>query len=262
MSAFTHADPPPRARIPARSSPFPRPAQHAAAPSVSVVIPTYREAENLPELLSRLDGVRASMLAPMDVVIVDDDSGDGAESVVRACAMPWARVIVRRGERGLSSAVIAGLCAAAGEILVVMDADLSHPPESIPDLVQRVVRGADFVVGSRYVPGGSVDEHWGWGRRLNSRVAAILARPLVTLSDPLSGFFALRRSTFRECRGLNPIGYKIGLELMVRCRCTRIEEAPIRFTDRRRGVSKLSIREQWNYLRHVGRLLLDSRGRA
>jgi dolichol-phosphate mannosyltransferase len=136
-----------------------------------------------------------------------------------------------------------------------MDADLSHPPGKIPELVAALHEpDVDFVIGSRYVPGASTDETWGWFRWLNSKVATLLARPFTTSSDPMAGFFALRRTTFDAAAPLDPIGYKIGLELIVKCGCEHVREVPIHFADRKLGESKLTFREQINYLRHLRRL--------
>src|SRR5690349_15415001 len=107
-----------------------------------------------------------------------------------------------------------------------MDADLSHPPEALPGMLTKLREGADFVLGSRYVRGGTTSDDWGVLRWLNSRVATWLARPLTSVRDPMSGFFALRRSTFEAGREFNPIGYKIGLELIVKCGCERVVEVP------------------------------------
>jgi dolichol-phosphate mannosyltransferase len=224
------------------------------ARTVTVVVPTFREVENLPELLERLGAVRDGAGIDLDVLLMDDDSRDGSADLVCALGLPWARMIVRTRDRGLSQAVLDGLRVARGDVLVVMDADLSHPPEKIPALLAALEEGPDAVVGSRFAPGGSTDHDWGLFRRLNSRVAALLAAPLTSLADPMSGFFALRRSTFEAARGLSPVGYKIGLELLVKCGCRRVVEVPIHFADRRRGESKLSLREQLNYLKHLRRL--------
>jgi dolichol-phosphate mannosyltransferase len=144
---------------------------------------------------------------------------------------------------------------AQGDLLICMDADLSHPPESIPELITALEDPAtDFVIGSRYVPGGSTEEGWGLFRWLNSKVATLLARPLTSTSDPMAGFFGLRREAFSKARELNPIGYKIGLELLVKCGCRGVREVPIRFANRLHGESKLSLREQLNYVRHLRRL--------
>jgi len=123
-----------------------------------------------------------------------------------------------------------------------MDADLSHPPEKIPELVEVIrTAGADFVIGSRYLPGGGTDERWGLFRWLNSKVATLMARPLTSARDPLAGFFALQRARYLESSSsLDPIGYKIGLELIVKCKCRKIAEVPIFFGNRLKGESKLS----------------------
>lgn len=223
--------------------------------SVCVIIPTFHEADNARELLSRLGAVREAALPNLEAIIVDDDSNDGIMHVIDDLAQPWVRLMIRRGERGLSTAVLAGMRAAQGDVLVVMDADLSHSPERIPELVARLNDGADFAIASRYVPGGSTDARWSVWRRLNSRFATMLARPFTAACDPMSGFFALRRSTFEHASGLCPLGYKIGLELIVKCRCRRIDEVPIHFHERTRGESKLTLGQQWLYMRHVGRLL-------
>jgi dolichol-phosphate mannosyltransferase len=223
--------------------------------TVSIIVPTYQEAQNLPHLIERIDQVRRGVSLTPELLIVDDDSRDGAEEFITSLARDDVRLIVRKTDRGLSPAVVAGLRAARHDVLVVMDADLSHPPEKIPEMLAALEEGHDFVIGSRYVEGGSTDAEWGLFRWLNSKAATLLARPFTRARDPLSGFFALRRATFERGAGeLNPIGYKIGLELLVKCGCRKIKEVPIHFADRARGKSKLSLREQLRYLRHLGRL--------
>jgi dolichol-phosphate mannosyltransferase len=231
-----------------------------AAPVVSVVMPTFREAENLPVVIPRLCASldRAGLAA--EIIVVDDDSGDGTTEICRELAECYPlRLETRRHERGLASAVLHGLRCARGDVLIVMDADLSHPPEQVPALVQALDEAeVDFVLGSRYVPGGSTDEDWGLLRWLNSKAATLLARPFTAAADPMAGFFALRRTTFRradEQHELNPIGYKIGLELIVKCGCQHVAEVPIQFSNRLHGASKLNLREQINYVRHLGRLV-------
>jgi dolichol-phosphate mannosyltransferase len=226
----------------------------ALHPSVSVVVPTYRERENLPGLVERLAALREQERLDLELLLMDDDSRDGTEEVVRGLDLPWVHLVVRRSDRGLSQAVLEGLRRSTRDVLVVMDADLSHPPEKIPELLAALARGADIAVGSRFVAGGSTDDDWGMFRWLNSRVATLLALPLTTLKDPMSGFFALRRETFCRGRDFNPVGYKIGLELLVKCRCALVAEIPIHFSDRRLGESKLSLKEQLKYLKHIRRL--------
>ena len=134
-----------------------------------------------------------------------------------------------------------------------MDADLSHPPERIADLLAALDAGCDMVIGSRYAPGGLIDRTWSPWRLLNSRLATSLALPLVNCSDPMAGFFATDRRALPDLRRLQPIGYKIALELMVRGQL-RVKELPIDFRDRSLGSSKMNWRQQLNTLRHLYRL--------
>ncbi len=224
------------------------------APSTSIIVPTFREVEALPDLIDRVAKVRAENASITELVVVDDDSRDGTEALCAARPEPWLRLIVRKEDRGLSQAVLAGLRAARGDLLVVMDADLSHPPEAISEMQKAIAGGADFVVGSRYIEGGTTADDWGVLRFLNSRVATALARPLTTISDPMSGFFALARSVFESAREPSPLGYKIGLELIVRCGCKNVREVPIHFANRTRGESKLTLKQQVLYVRHLLRL--------
>jgi dolichol-phosphate mannosyltransferase len=127
-------------------------------------------------------------------------------------------------------------------------------------MLSKLQAGADFVVGSRYVPGGSTSHDWGFLRWINSRAATLLARPLTTVRDPMAGFFGLRRSTFEAGRDFSPVGYKIGLELIVKCACERVVEVPIHFEDRRYGKSKLTLKQQLLYLRHLRRLYVFKYG--
>lgn len=223
---------------------------------VSVVIPTYREVENLPHLLPRIAVAMAAAGLGWEMVVVDDSSRDGT---VETCAELGSRfpvrLVVRNGERGLATAVLAGFRASVGDPFVVMDADLSHPPEAIPTLVAAVREGrGDLVFGSRYAAGGSTDARWSVRRRFTSALATRLARPLTRATDPMSGFFALSRATFATAAPLNPVGYKLGLELCVKCVGCRVLEVPIHFADRTHGISKLGVREGLRYLRHLVRL--------
>jgi len=222
-------------------------------PRVSVIVPTYNERDNLEALASRV--FAAISPSESELLLVDDDSPDGTAQRAAELAQRWpVRCIVRKGERGLATAVIRGLAEARGERLVVMDADLSHPPEKIPELLAALEKpGVQLAVGSRFVKGGEVDLHWPLHRRLNSLAARLLARPLTPVRDMMSGFFAVRRRELR-LEGLEPVGYKIALELIVRHRWTRVVEVPITFSDRAAGRSKLNIGEQLRYLRHLARL--------
>ncbi|MCI0574448.1 MAG: glycosyltransferase family 2 protein, partial [Myxococcaceae bacterium] len=214
----------------------------------------YREAANLPILIDRLAQVREAHGLDLDVLIMDDDSRDGTVEVVAARPEPWVQLVVRTANRGLSPAVLDGLRRAEGNVLVCMDADLSHPPEALPAMLRKLAEGADFVIGSRYVDGGSTADDWGFLRWLNSRVATLLAMPLTSARDPMAGYFALERKTFEGGAEFNPVGYKIGLELLVKCRCERVVETPIHFEDRQFGESKLTFVQQLLYLQHLRRL--------
>jgi dolichol-phosphate mannosyltransferase len=222
---------------------------------VSVIIPTYREAENLPVLVPQITTALRSW--PHEIIIVDDDSKDGTDLAVATLSEQGhaVRLINRTDQRGLSSAVLRGFFEAKGRVLVCMDADLSHPPEILPRMIETLKKDqAEFVIGSRYVTGGTTDANWSWFRKLNSRLATLMALPFCQVSDPLAGFFALPKAVLERAEALNPIGYKIGLELIVKCGCTHIVELPIHFKDRRFGRSKLGLREQMNYIRHIKRM--------
>ncbi len=223
--------------------------------SVTIVLPTFEEVESLPSLITAIEEVRSESLQGLLLLIVDDNSNDGTESLVEALALPWIRLIVRRNERGLSSAVLRGLQEVDTEFCVIMDADGSHPPDTIPTTIQALQDGADFVVGSRYVKGGSTEDGWGVLRWINSKVATIMARPFTSVLDPMSGFLAFRLSILDNAAAINPVGYKIGLELIVKCGCKSVTEVPIHFRTRQRGQSKLTLRVQWQYLQHVILLL-------
>lgn len=222
---------------------------------VSIIVPTLNEADNLPLLVDRIAAAMAG--TAHEILVVDDDSRDATPAVCSHLATRYPlRLIVRTGATdGLGGAVLRGFAEARGHTFVVMDADLQHPPEVIPQLLAALDAGADFALGSRYTAGGSTEGRWGLVRKLNSWVATVLARPFAGRTrDPMSGFFALRRSTFDRARRLAPLGYKIGLELMCKCRVRNIVEVPIRFAARARGQSKLTLAEQFRYLEHLSRL--------
>lgn len=220
---------------------------------VTIVVPTFNERDNIAPLAERI--FAALDPASVELLVVDDASPDGTADAARALApLRPVRVVVRRHERGLSSAVLGGVAESRTPLIVVMDADLSHPPEALPALIEPL-RDArvDAVVGSRFVPGGRVDLHWPLHRRLNSLAGRVLARPLTRVRDMMSGYFAFRRAAV-DAAALRPVGYKILLELVVRCRWRNVVEIPITFADRAAGVTKLSVAEQLRYLRHLARL--------
>jgi dolichol-phosphate mannosyltransferase len=220
----------------------------------------------VPELVRRTAAALGKSNLSYELILVDDGSTDDTQAVVDELARKFPLRLIQRGraaEGGLSGAVLAGFAAARGHVLAVMDADLQHPPERLPELLSAVDVGngvsqgscAEMVVGSRYVEGGSVAERWGVFRKFNSLVATWLARPFAgNVRDPMSGFFALPRTVYERGRHLSPLGYKILLELMCKCTPRPVVEVPIHFGERYAGRSKLTIKEQFRYLEHLSRL--------
>lgn len=219
---------------------------------VSVILPTYQERANIER------AVRAAheALAQHDheVLVVDDASPDGTADAAGALADDGVpvRVVRRVGERGLASAVLEGFRQAKGDVFVVMDADGSHPADLLPELVGAVARGSDVCVASRYVTGGGI-EGWPWRRRAVSAVATRLAAHLTPVRDPMSGYFAVKRSVV-EGRPLDPRGFKIGLDVLVRGAYATVEEVPFVFRDRDLGKSKLRAGVYVDYVRHLWEL--------
>ena len=235
--------------------------QTRRGPPVSVVVPTFRESANIPALTERVHAALAGSGIEWELLFADDDSGDGSEAIVAELArrLPVRLETRREPPRDLSLSVLFGIGLARFDRVVVMDADLSHPPERIVDLLRVLDGDCDMAVGSRYAPGGVVDRAWSPWRFLSSRAATLLARPLVRCSDPMSGFFALDRRAVPGLRAMRPIGFKIALELMVRGEL-RVREVPIRFRDRDRGASKMGWRQQIGFLRHLYRLYTHRHG--
>ncbi|WP_372824538.1 glycosyltransferase [Pyrococcus kukulkanii] len=211
---------------------------------VSIVVPTYNEADNLPLLVERLDRGLRDAGYEYEVLVMDDKSPDGTYEVAKKLAGKYpVRPFLREGPKGLSPAVVDGFREARGDVIVVMDADLQHPPELVPELVGKVLEGYDIVIGSRYVEGGRI-ENWKWYRRLVSLGAVLFVRVFLPrlkgIKDPVSGFFAVRREVVEECLDrLNPLGFKILLELLVKAKYERVAEVPIVFRERVHGKSKL-----------------------
>jgi dolichol-phosphate mannosyltransferase len=218
------------------------------------VVPTYNEAGSLPLLVDRL--AKAFAGREWELVVVDDGSPDGTADIAEGLGKAHPiRVVRRPGKAGLASAVVAGFAAAKGDVLLVMDADLSHPPEVAPTLADAIASGADLAVGSRYVAGGGVMD-WPMKRQVVSRVACLMGQVLVSVRDSTSGFFALRRSVIDGVT-LNPIGFKIGFEVMARGRYKKVVEVPYTFRDREHGASKFGQREVVQYVQQLGQVARD-----
>lgn len=220
---------------------------------ISIIIPTYKEAENLPALIPRIYNALNSANLDCEIIIVDDDSPDNTAEVAKELAINFpVRTIVRKDERGLSGAVMTGFNSAKGDICVVMDADLSHPPEKIPELIFPILRAeSQITVGSRYIEGGGSSD-WSDLRLLMSRISGFLACGITKLSDPTSGFMAVKKSVLDQTE-LRPIGWKIVLETVTRSDA-KVKEIPFIFADRYRGESKLNYKVQLQYLQHLFQL--------
>ena len=225
-------------------------------PHLSIVVPTYNEAENIPTLVERVQSALSDI--DFEMIIVDDNSPDGTALIAQNLKEKYGflQVVKRTHERDLATAVVEGFKHSTGDVLTVMDADLQHPPERISQLLERIKDGADIVVGSRYVPGGEI-EAWPLKRRFYSKGARAVAYLLLprcrNVKDPMSGFFMVRQEVLDGVE-LHPIGYKILLEILIRGKYQRVDEIPITFKDRERGTSSLAFNEYGKYTRHLLRL--------
>jgi dolichol-phosphate mannosyltransferase len=217
----------------------------------SIVVPTLNEAENIDALVTRL---LALDLAPgsFEVIFVDDGSSDGTPDKVRNWTQQASvRLIERREKPDLTGSILTGVAAAKSNVIVVMDADLSHPPEQLPAIVTPVLNHSfDVAIGSRYIAGGKT-ENWPLYRQLLSRVGGLIARPICDVNDATSGFFAFRRELADNISG-HARGYKILLELLMANQGKiRVTEIPICFSDRTHGASKLSFSHQQAYIQRL-----------
>jgi dolichol-phosphate mannosyltransferase len=225
---------------------------------LSIIIPTYNEAENLAPLLAQVFQVLRDNDIRGEVLIVDDDSPDRTWELAQSLEGRYKglRVLRRQGERGLATAVLAGFKAASSSRLMVMDADLSHPPLLIPELYTALDE-ADISVASRNVTGGGV-RGWPLSRKAISWGATTIAKLLTDVKDPMSGFFALRKKVI-EGAVLDPKGYKILLEVLVRGDYEKVKEVPFVFEDRQNGKSKMSSGIITKYVSHAWSLLKVAR---
>jgi len=219
---------------------------------LSLVIPTYNERENILQLLKKIQEEFKKNNIQGEIIVVDDNSPDGTGKILDEAKIKIKnlKIIHRKGKFGLSSAVLDGWKIAEGEILGAMDADLSHPPEKIKELFWAIENGkADFAIGSRYVPGGEI-KGWGIKRKLMSKTATLLARVYTKVKDPMTGFFMIKRTCIKD-KKINPKGFKILLELIIKANYKIIKEIPIIFTNRIEGKSKAGTKEIFCYLQNL-----------
>jgi len=227
---------------------------------LSLIVPTYNEGGNIEKIIRILSSILDEALPnDYELIIVDDDSPDRTWEIAQALVTeyPHVRVMRRQAERGLSTAVIRGWQAAQGEVLGVIDGDLQHPPEVLLKLLAAIDQGADLAVASRHVEEGGVSD-WSIVRRFLSRGAqmlglVILPRAISRVSDPMSGYFMVRRSAIAG-KLMNPLGYKILIEVLGRGDIERIAEAGYVFQEREEGESKVTWKQYKEYIHHLVRL--------
>lgn len=227
---------------------------------LTIIIPTYNERDNVRIITARIQQVLSHEQYTYELLFVDDSSDDTPQILARLSRkLPNVTYLHRTKERGLASAVVQGFKAARGEHIIVLDADLQHPPELIPLMVKRLAT-ADIVVPSRFIAGGS-DGGLNWLRKFISWTARTIGRLAISklrhISDCTSGYFGLNRSVIDGVL-LAPIGWKILMEVLVKGRYQRVHEIPYVFTARTGGQSKMSFTEQRNYLRHIIALVASS----
>ncbi|MDZ8226817.1 MULTISPECIES: glycosyltransferase [unclassified Nostoc] len=231
---------------------------------LSLVIPTYKERDNIKNVVNILSQLLdESIPGQYELIVVDDDSPDRTWEIAQSLTTeyPQLRVMRRQQERGLSSAVIRGWQAATGNILGVIDGDLQHPPEVLMQLLRSVEQGADLAVASRHVDGGGVSS-WSVARRILSRGAQLLGLVILPgvlgrVSDPMSGYFMVRRSAIANAT-LNPVGYKILLEVIGRGKVEQVAEVGYVFCERKEGESKVTWKQYVDYIHHLIRLRLST----
>jgi|TARA_Y100000031_G_C8220335_1_gene385606 dolichol-phosphate mannosyltransferase len=215
---------------------------------LSIVIPTFNEAQNIGLLIPKIHDVLNNHFKH-EIIVVDDNSPDGTAKVARGLSKKHnVRVLLRKKKRGLSSAVIDGFKIAKGNSICVMDADLSHPPDVLQSMIKELDK-AELVVGSRLVDGGG-SERWPFYRKLISLAAQLLARPLTPVKDTMSGFFAFKRKVIKDVK-LSAYGYKILLEVLVIGKYEKVSEVPFTFLNRSFGKSKIGIAVEIEYLKQL-----------
>lgn len=217
--------------------------------SLSIIIPTYNEEENIGKIIFTLQKILENNSIPYEILVMDDNSTDKTQTIVQNISNSSLNIhlIVRSRDHGLSQSVVDGFSRSQNNLLIVMDADFSHPPSAVVELYHALTQGYDLVIGSRYIKGGAI-ENWPVERKILSFGATFLARLLFpNINDPVSGFFGLHRRILEEAR-LKPRGYKILLEVLGKSNWNSIIELPIKFVEREGGSSKLNLKVIFQYI--------------
>ena len=229
--------------------------------SLSVIVPTYNESKNIVGILDSLCKYLLPIGIDTEIIVVDDNSPDGTGKIVEEYAknskedLQSVQIIHRKTERGLSSAILTGINYAKGDAVVVMDSDFSHPPQTIPKMIEELQKSeCDIVIASRYVNGGSV-KGWPFKRKIISKGATKIARHGlgIKIKDPMSGFFAFKRNIINNIK-FDAIGYKILLEILVKARGIKVKEIPYEFINRNMGSSKLDTSVGIDYVKSLWKL--------
>jgi len=216
---------------------------------VSLIIPTYNEALNLPFLVEEIFSIIDKSQIDVELIIVDDNSPDGTGLVADELSKKFPiQVAHRSGKLGLGSAVREGFNRSNRPFIGVMDADLSHDPQTLNQMI-ALLNECDIVVGSRFEEGSTV-EQWKWWRRLISQAGVLITCLLTGVKDPLSGFFFLRRTVIENVK-LDTVGYKILFEILVKGNYQKVKEVPFRFRIRKFSASKLGGKEYWLFLKQI-----------
>ena len=238
----------------ANSSPTPH------RPQVSIIIPTYNESQNILRILRSI-GEALPKKTAIETIVVDDNSPDGTGNIVeeyienvKDFANQTINIIHRKAKTGLSSAILSGIQQAAGDTIVVMDSDMSHPANTIPKLLDALKTRCDLAIASRYISGGVI-EGWNLKRKIISKTATQIAKNSlhIDVTDPMSGFFAFKKKIIKDLK-FDAIGYKMLLEILVKNKDTTIAEIPYTFTNRQFGSSKLDSQTIFLYIKSVWRL--------
>ncbi|RLI96163.1 MAG: hypothetical protein DRO99_04965 [Candidatus Aenigmatarchaeota archaeon] len=226
-------------------------------PQASVIVATYNEADNLPKLIPSIHSALKDAKITHEILVVDDNSPDGTADIAKKLSKKYpVRVVERPEKRGLIQADVDGFMNARADVIGCIDADFSHPPEKLPEMIRPVLEGmADITVGSKYTNEGKIKEDWPLKRRIFSWGAMMLARPLSPVKDSVAGFFFFRRGVIEGVRFRNK-GFKTLLEILVKGRYKKPLEVPITFGDREAGQSKMGNTEIFDYLVHLSRLYL------